>query len=410
MKKHLSSLVLIGLMLSGCVVDDPSTSEVSANVGTATITTDMATYTYNSTVTVTWSGMPTNATDWVAIAPAGSAMTSVTRWAYTGGAASGSAQLSGPATGGSYVARGFSNDTYTLEGESAAFTVQDPSGTQAVLTPDSQVYTMTQPITITWSGLPGNLKDWIAIAPAGGSTTNQAEWRYTGGGTSGVTVFTDGLQMTGYPAGSYVARAYLNDTFTLVGESAAFTIGSGITTNKGTYTVQEAITVTWSGLPTNPQDWVALAPAGSANSTVTQWVYTGGVSGGMHTFGGGLASTGSYVARAFLNGGYTLLGESAPFTVTALAAAGITTDAQTYALGAFVTVSWSGLPTNMLDWISIAPVGSSDSTTTRWVYTGGASMGSAVFEGPPTTGTYEARAFLNDTYTKLGTSLPFVVQ
>ena len=411
-KKLIWLLALIGLafVTTSCVVDDPATSEVESHViGPATLGVDQPSYTFASPVTLTWSGMTTNATDWVAIAPAGSPLTTITKWTYTNGAASGSVQLEGPGSGGSYVARGFSNDSYTLQGESDPFTVQDPGSTMATLSANQTTYGLADPISITWSGLPGNQQDWIAIAPQGWPVNDQADWQYTGGGTSGTTVFPDGLAPTGYPGGSYVARAYLNNTFTLVGQSAPFVIGSLVTTNKSAYNIQENITVTWQNLPGNAQDWIALAPAGSPATTVTRWVYTGGAAMGSTTFFSGLASAGSYVARAFVNDTYVLLGESPVFTVNAVANATVTTNMQMYTVGQFVVVTWSGLPGNMLDWISLAPVGAPNSTTTRWRYTGGAASGSLVFEGPAA-GTYEARAFINDSYTRLATSGPFVVQ
>lgn len=406
------ALIALAMFTTSCVVEESPTSEVESHaIGPAAITVNQTTYTYATPITVTWSGMPTNATDWIAIAPAGSPLSTITKWAYTGGTASGSVQLAGPGTGGSYVARGFSNDSYTLEGESDPFTVQDPTSSMATLTSAQATYGLADPITINWSGLPGNSEDWIAIAPQGWPIDDQADWQYTGGGTSGTTVFPDGLAPTGYPGGAYVARAYLNNTFTLVGESAPFVIGSLVTTNKNAYDIQENIVVSWQNLPGNAQDWIALAPAGSPVTTTTRWVYTGGTAMGSTTFVSGLPSPGSYVARAFQNDTYVLLGESPVFTVNAIAGATVTTNLQMYTVGQFVVVSWSGLPGNMLDWISIAPAGAPDSTTTRWAYTGGAASGSVTFEGPATAGTYEARAYVNDSYTRLATSAPpFVVQ
>jgi hypothetical protein len=295
-------------------------------------------------------------------------------------------------------------------GESDPFTFSDSGSVMASLTLNQPAYGMTDPITVNWTGLPGSALDWIAIAPQGFPIDDQADWMYTGGGTSGSVTFTDGLAPTGFAAGLYVARAYLNDTFTMVAESAPFPIGAAVTTDANTYLTNSAIGVSWQNLPGNATDWIALAPSGSPTTTVINWVYTGGSVNGMTSFTAGLATPGSYVARAFLNNSYTLLGESAVFTVTAPAGITVTTNSSMYTLGQYVTVTWAGLPGNANDWVALAPNGSSDTTVTRWIYTGGQVNGSFAFEGPLSAGTYVARAFQNDTYVKLGESASFVVQ
>ncbi|MFN0247154.1 MAG: hypothetical protein ACKV2T_09600 [Kofleriaceae bacterium] len=408
--RKLSNLALIGLALSACVTA-PSESELSsAAIGPATITTNASTYFFADPITITYAGLNGNASDWIAIAPSGSSLSTVTRWTSTGGGTSGMVMLEGPSTGGNFVARAFDAGTYTLMGESDPFSVTDPGGVTAVLTLNQAAYAMTDPITVSWTGLPGSVTDWIAIAPQGFPVDDQADWQYTNGGMSGSVTFADGLLPTGFPAGVYVARAYLNDTFTLVGESAPFPIGAAVVTNSNTYTTNSPIGVSWQNLPGNAQDWIALAPSGSTPSTVINWVYTGGATNGSTSFAFGLSTPGNYVARAFLDNSYTMLGESAVFTVTAPAPSTISTDKMMYALGEYISVMWNGLPGNANDWIAIAPAGSPDTTVTRWVYTGGAMTGSFAFEGPLTTGSYVARAFQNDTYVKLGESAAFTVQ
>lgn len=408
-------LVCIALSAAtGCAVDDPSLSSTSAAaIGPATITTDAPSYHYGTKVLVSWAGMPGNANDWIALAPAGSPMTSVTKWAYIGGAASGSRTLEGLVPGGSYVARGFDNDTYTLVGESDPFDVADVSDTMATLVVDQTDYAVSQPITVTWTGLPGDAVDWVAISPEGRPDNIEATWKYTGGAVNGSYTFPLGLAIAstqGFPGGrNYVARLYLNDTYARVAETAPFLIGTPLTTNASTYPANSAITVSWTHLPGNVDDWIGLTPAGSAHDVVTKWVYTGGGVAGNVTFNAGLVTPGMYIARAYAPDTYFIAGETVPFEVTANPTATITTNATTYTVGQSVTVTWNNLPGNAQDWIALAPSGSPDSTTTRWVYTGGAASGSFTFEGPPAVGTYVARAFLNDTYIRLGESATFTV-
>jgi hypothetical protein len=90
----------------------------------AGVSTDASTYAVGQPIMVTWSGLTSSATNWVAFAPEGSPNTTVTRWTYTGGAASGSFSFEGALAPGRYVARTFADDSYTRTFESAAFVVQ----------------------------------------------------------------------------------------------------------------------------------------------------------------------------------------------------------------------------------------------------------------------------------------------
>lgn len=285
---------------------ESSTFTVGSGVA-AVVSTNATAYGVGADVVVTWSGLSTSPVDWIALAPQGSSLQTTTRWVYTGGAASGSFSFEGPATGGAYVARAFANDTYTIVGESALFTV----GSELVTNAAS--YDFNDQITVTWSNLPSNAHDWIALAPQGSQNDNVLVWVYTNGAASGSTTF-NGFAT----AGNYVARAFLDDTYTLISESTAFSVGAGagaeVTTDLATYTIGQDVVVSWTGLPSNASNWVAIAPAGSSNSSVVQWVYTGTGAAGSATFSTNLAA-GTYVARVFFNDSYALLDESPTFDV-----------------------------------------------------------------------------------------------
>ncbi|MFN0247153.1 MAG: hypothetical protein ACKV2T_09595 [Kofleriaceae bacterium] len=367
-----------------------------------TVEPSAATYALTQPITVSWSGTPGNANDWIAIAPDGSELSTVTTYVYTGGTASGSHQFAGFATGGTFVVRAFLDNTYTLLAQSSSFTVAG-SGGSATVGADSPAYAAGAPVTVSWAGLPGGATDWVAIAPQGSPASTVARWAYTGGAASGSVVMSA-------PAGggAYVARAFPNDSYVVLAESAVFTVGLEITTDASTYALNVPIVVSWNNLPGNATDWVAIAPEGSSYDTIIAWVYAPSASGS-HQFAG-LGGAGNYVARAFLDNSYSLLGESAPFSVGAGGTATVGSDASSYTVGQDIVVSWSSFPGNALDWVAIAPEGSSDSTVTRWAYTGGAASGSVSFTGGVgTAGNYVVRGFLNDSYTKLAESNAFTV-
>lgn len=95
-----------------------------------------------------------------------------------------------------------------------------PGSSAATVTTDAASYGPDQPITITWSGLPGNATDWVAYCPAGATVYDCDGWAYTNGATGGSLTLPGSLT-----PGRYVARAYVNNTFSKIGESAAFVVG-----------------------------------------------------------------------------------------------------------------------------------------------------------------------------------------
>ncbi len=273
--------------------------------GVGGVSTDQPSYAIGAPVTITWSGLPGNANDWVALAPAGSDVTTVTSYVYTGGAAGGSHVFSGPGTPGNYVVRTFLDDSYSMVAE-APFIITGVS-----VTSDRATYPSGGSVVVTWSGLPGNAHDWVSIAPQESSVTTITSWFYTAGVASGTHTFA-----TPAVDGIYVARAYANDSYTISGTSAPFTTGVGVTVDKSSYMVDEPIDVTWTRLPGNAHDWIAIAPEGSSPLTITSWIYTGGAVSDHHVFpGAGVA--GSYVARAFADDSYAIYAETPAFAVTA---------------------------------------------------------------------------------------------
>ena len=193
-------------------------------------------------------------------------------------------------------------------------------------------------------------------------------------------------------------------------DSAASATGPAISTLRDVFTTADSIAVMWAGLPGNPKDWLALATAGAAAKSVLDWTYVGGAVSGSTTFSGTRLNPGTYVARAMVDDGYTVVAESTAFTVTALAAGTVATDRASYAQGESIDIRWSGLTDHTTNWVAYAPAGSPATTVTRWAYAGGRAAGSLQFEGPPAAGTYVARTFADDTYVLTAESAAFVVR
>lgn len=303
--RFIGALALVAFVVGGCASSEAEL-DVVAHAG-ETVSTDQASYANGQTITATWAGLPGNAEDWVAMAPAGSDLTVTMEWHGTGGSTAGSAAFVAPSTAGTYVIRAFANGGYELLAESAPFAVSASS-----IGSDQPSYSTGVPVTITWAGLPGNPHDFVAIAPQGSAPNVITTWRYTNGAANG------SFSYIGLPNGTYVARAFLNDTYTLLVQSAPFTI-SGATTamvsrDKSSYAPGEDVVITWSGLPGYPQDWIAMSPQGGLPNEIVRWAYTNGNSSGTLTFPAP-AQSGTYEIRAYINNQYILVATSPVFTV-----------------------------------------------------------------------------------------------
>lgn len=180
----------------------------------------------NSNINVSWSGIATpTASDWIGIYAIGSSDFAYLDWAYTNGGASGAVNvtLNHPSlvAGGTYEARLYANDGYTLLAKSAPF-VLNPAGPVVAVTSAPQI--KGQSITVKWSGITGPTStDWVGIYAVGSNDFAYLDWAYTNGGSNGTVNVT--LNHPGIVAGNtYEARLYANDGYTLIAKTPPFTV------------------------------------------------------------------------------------------------------------------------------------------------------------------------------------------
>jgi RHS repeat-associated protein len=180
----------------------------------------------SSSIGVNWNGIASpTAYDWVGIYVPGSNEFAYLDWAYTNGAASGtvSVSLAHPSivAGGTYEARLYANDGYTLLAKSAPFVI-NPTGTVVAVT--SAPVIKGQSITTKWSGIATPTSyDWVGIYVPGSADAAYLDWAYTNGGNSGTVNVT--LNHPSLVAGgTYEARLYANDGYTLLAKTPPFTV------------------------------------------------------------------------------------------------------------------------------------------------------------------------------------------
>jgi uncharacterized protein YegP (UPF0339 family)/subtilisin-like proprotein convertase family protein len=265
---------------------------------------------------------------------------------------------------------------------------------------------------------PGNVYDWVALAPVGGA---HVDWKYLSGTRTPPPVgLTTALLTFTMPAtpGSYEFRLYANNGYTLLATSVAITVALTEPVLKATpaslafgdtapgATRDLALTVTNIGIGTL---------AGSASVSGGPFSVVGTSS---YSLGAGAsavlsvrfapASAGDFTATLALTGA---AGASVPLSGRGVSPPSLTPSATTVAPGASVQVQVANGPGNRYDWVGLAPIGGS---YVDWKYLSGtrtappAGLTTALltFTMPSTPGSYEFRLYANNGFMLIATSPP----
>jgi RHS repeat-associated protein len=179
-------------------------------------------------------------------------------------------------------------------------------------------------INVSWSGIAApTALDWVGIYAVGSNDFAYLDWAYTNGGASGTASVT--LNHPSLVAGgTYEARLYANDGYTLLAKSAPFVLnpaGPVVAVTSAQAVKGGGITVKWSGNTTpTTWDWVGIYAVGSDDYAYLDWAYTnGGASGTVNVTLNhpSIVADNTYEARLYANDGYTLIAKTPPFTVVA---------------------------------------------------------------------------------------------
>lgn len=186
-------------------------------------------------------------------------------------------------------------------------------------------------------------------------------------------------------------------------------ISAAVETNATTYAYGDPITVTFSGMSGDPDDWIGIAPEGSPATSYAWYAYTdGALSGSITTAAGDLLPPGTWVARVFYANGYQIKSESAPFTIGEMAplSATVTTDTNVYGGFDKITATFSGLSGSSDVFVTVDPPYGSTGIHYQTVNAGAVASGSVEID-PPLAGTWEVRVFEGTTW--VGKSATFTV-
>lgn len=432
-----------------------STITVSVSMTAITINgvtpPNVATVGAGTTVSLGVTNDPGNATDWVALYPAGAADSAFVDWRYLNGTvvppASGTTSatlaFAAPITAGNFEFRLFANNGYqrlatnafivqastaqlTVNGVTVPSVVNAGAGTEAV---------------VDVAGGPANPTDWVGLFAVGSTNGQYTAWQYLNGTTSAPATGSTAASLRFLlptTSGNYEFRLFANNTnqvlatsptVALAASTAQITVNGIAPPDPVTAPAGSVATASISGGPANATDWVALYRAGSADSTFLDWRYLNGTtqppstgsSTGVVTFTVPVTA-GDYEMRFFASNTYARLATSAMISApapTAQVAVNGTLPPDTVSVvsGSNLSVAVTGGPGNLTDWVALAPVGSATGTYVAWQYlnglltppTEGLPAATVNFAAPATAGPYELRLFTNNTYERLATSTTVTV-
>lgn len=365
-----------------------------ANPSETIVTLTRTTLAEGEPIAVSVTGL-TGQNDEIAVAEAGAAPgTVVSRKALTGTEAA--LALQPVMRAGSYEVRVYLGSAPGVVRAAAPFTVTPAQ--PVTLTLEKDAYAEGEPIRVGVAGLPGNERDWIALAAEGAADNVYISYVYTKGEKIADVALKPLMR-----AGRYEVRAYFDDTTgdKTVRARLPFEVTAypepELALDRETYAEGEPITATVRGLPGNEDDWIAVARQGSPESAYLTYERSGGqrdVTVKLKP----VMTAGSYEVRVYFkeSSGDKTVRSRVRFDVVAATPPVLTPRAAAFTLGEPVLVGFSGMPGNRQDWISIAEMGSPDDAYLYYAYTGGDRDGEVTLHGPMAPGRYEIRAYFDD--------------
>lgn len=225
------------------------------------INTDKEVYGIDEGITVSFTALQGEASEWLAIYPAESNndFGNIVTWKLSTGTEQGSVVFDA-LTVGTYDVRIFDGANFIVGkqivvSENAEITIVET--TKVSYLPEEDVVAIFEN-TLNQNG------DWIGIYPAGSNNDweNIIEWRWLTGGTSGTVDFGQ------LPVGEHEVRVFFNNTFNMEA-SYAFNVEAAvlnITPRKTTYDPYELIHVDFENMRGLESDWIGIFNVGTDNT------------------------------------------------------------------------------------------------------------------------------------------------
>ena len=427
----------VGGALQECLGDPPaltigdvSVSEGNSGTSTATFTVTLAPVNPSQTVTVNYAtadGTATSGSDYLAVSGTLTFPASTATRTFT-------VTINGDTTSESnetFVVNLSGATNAAIADAQATGTITNDDVAEPSITAASTTVSPGGVITFTVANGPGNGWDWVALHRTTDPDSTFVDWVYLSGTRTqpapGQTSATIQLTAPATP-GTYHARLFANNTYTKLATSNVVTTP--------TFSISD-VTVAEGQSGTSVASFtVTLAPATSA-ATVAYATANGSASSGTdYTAASGTLSFAAGVATQTIS--VTIAGDSVAeptetfvvnlsnatnaaisdaqgvgtITNDDVAAPSVTAASTSANPGGVITFTIANGPGNGWDWVALHRTTDPDGTFVDWVYLGGTrtqpspGLTDATIQltAPATPGTYHARLFANNTYTKLATS------
>jgi hypothetical protein len=203
-----------------------------------------------------------------------------------------------------------------------------------------------------------------------------------------------------------VFRYLLRNAYVDVSESAIVSVTPfSVSVGKPWVYRGAPITYSFTAPPGQPwADWIGLYRVGEPNTAHLSVQRTQGATSGTFTF---LVTVpaGMYEFRYMVDDRYNAVAVSAPFKVYEPVGFQVTTAVTAAMPGQVVQVNWvAPAGSSAKDWIGLYAVGATNKQYLAWVWTGGATAGTANFKLTGISGDFEFRYLLDNNYTDVARS------
>jgi subtilisin family serine protease len=255
-------------------------------------------------VTVTVTDAPGGFGDWLGLAAAGSPDTSYVLWTFMGsGVTTRTWTVTLPAAG-TYQFRLFASGVRVATSPTITAVAAFPP----VLTVSASSVALGTTVTATLSNAPGGAQDWLALATVGAPDASYLQWTWVGAGQT-----TRTWTVTLANPGVYEFRLFAGNVKAAVSGPVTAASSARLAVSATAVAVGAPVTVTLTDGHGGASDWLALAVAGSPDTSYLAWTYVGG---GVRSRSWTVtpASPGTYEFRLFLNNGFTRAATSPPVT------------------------------------------------------------------------------------------------
>jgi hypothetical protein len=305
------------------------------------------------------------------------------------------------------------NLNWSAWSEAKTFNIINSSFANSEIQLDTIAYLPNTPITVSFTGAPGNNTDWIGLYKASqtpGSSSPSQAWSYINGQTSGTKVFPNGLTAPG----RYYATLLSNDGYTEVVDRKYFYVGPFVQLSVGqeVYASGSTVTVNFQNAPHLTNDWIGIYKVGQTPGPTPSaaWSYVSTASG-TKTFSG--LADGYYYAQYFLQDGYNTVGEKVFFQVGTMITQ-LAINKTVYNLNENIIATWTDAPGIVKDWLGIYHAGDNpnEDELVSYTYFEGQPEGTKILPDdklPTEPGDYFIVMFTNDSYNEVSNRVSFVV-